>query len=307
MFSIEQRNGPCSPLLERRRTGFGVGHLTLRRRTHARVVPSHPRHHGMNFQPLLLVRVNRSWVIGGLLVGISLGGLFDGILLHQVLQWHHLLSLVESQSVQDIRTQIMADGLFHVLMYVLACIGLLLLWRSNRSHAQARSSALLGITLLGFSIWQFVDVILFHWIFRIHRIRVDVDNPLVWDVGWMLVFGLPTAAASLWLLSRAGKEPPPHTGIASGALTSVLLISALVSLLPTGKSDFVVAIFAPSITPSGAFKAIAASGAQIIWAHESGSIIALNMGSAAKALPLYASGAILVSATFAPCLGRLRG
>src|SRR3954466_15840172 len=176
----------------------------------------------------------RLW--GALLVGISLGGLFDGILLHQVLQWHHLLSLVESQSVQDIRTQIMADGLFHVLMYVLVCIGLLLLWRSNRSHAQARSSALLGITLLGFGIWQFVDVILFHWIFRIHRIRVDVENPLVWDVGGMLVFGLPTAAASLWLLSRAGKEPPSHTGIASGALTSVLLISALVSLLPTGKS-----------------------------------------------------------------------
>jgi uncharacterized membrane protein len=260
----------------------------------------------MNFQPLLLVRANRSWAVGGLLVGISLGGLFDGILLHQVLQWHHLLSLVESQSVQDIRTQIMADGLFHVLMYVLACIGLLLLWRSNRSHAQARSSALLGITLLGFGIWQFVDVILFHWIFRIHRIRVDVDNPLVWDVGWMLVFGLPTAAASLWLLSRGGKEQRSNTGTASGALTSIVLISALVSLLPTGKSDAVVAIFAPSITPSGAFNAIAASGAQIIWAHESGSIVALNMGSAATALPLYESGAILVNGTLAPCVGRLR-
>src|SRR3954449_1019771 len=246
-------------------------------------------------------------MFGAILLGVALGGLFDGILLHQVLQWHHLLSLLESQSVQDIRVQIMADGLFHVLMYVVACVGLLLLWRSSRLHAQARASALLGITLLGFGIWQFVDVILFHWVFRIHRIRIDVDNPLVWDAGWMLVFGLPTAAASLWLLSRGGKEPPSHTGIASGALTSVLLISAVISLRPTGKSDAVVAIFAPSITPSGAFNAIAASGAQIIWAHESGSIIALNMASAAKALPLYASGAILVSATFAPCLGRLRG
>src|SRR5436305_14862602 len=96
-------------------------------------------------------RSKRCW--GAALLGISLGGLFDGILLHQVLQWHHLLSLVESQSVQDIRTQIMADGLFHVLMYVLACIGLLLLSRSHRSPAQARSSALLGITSLGLRIW----------------------------------------------------------------------------------------------------------------------------------------------------------
>lgn len=29
-------------------------------------------------------------------IGFSLGGFFDGILLHQVLQWHHLLSRVRS-------------------------------------------------------------------------------------------------------------------------------------------------------------------------------------------------------------------
>jgi uncharacterized membrane protein len=263
----------------------------------------------MNFQPLLFVRANRSWAAGGLLVGISLGGLFDGILLHQVLQWHHLLSLVESQSVQDIRTQIMADGLFHVLMYVLACFGLLLLWRANRSHLQARASALLGITLLGFGIWQFVDVILFHWIIRIHRIRVEVDNPLAWDVGWIIIFGVPAVAASLWVLSRGRKQPPSATGslrTASGTLTSVVLMFVAISILPIGKSDTTLAIFEPSITPSRAFSAIAESGARILWAHGSGSIVALKMGVETTTLPLYASGAILVSGTLAPCVGWLR-
>ncbi|MGD9755596.1 MAG: DUF2243 domain-containing protein, partial [Acidimicrobiia bacterium] len=28
----------------------------------------------------------------GLLIGIGLGGFVDGIVLHQVLQWHHLLT-----------------------------------------------------------------------------------------------------------------------------------------------------------------------------------------------------------------------
>ena len=32
----------------------------------------------------------------GLWVGLSLGGFFDGILLHQILQWHHLLSGVDA-------------------------------------------------------------------------------------------------------------------------------------------------------------------------------------------------------------------
>jgi uncharacterized membrane protein len=27
-----------------------------------------------------------------LLLGIGLGGFFDGIVLHQILQWHHMLS-----------------------------------------------------------------------------------------------------------------------------------------------------------------------------------------------------------------------
>lgn len=50
----------------------------------------------------------------GLSLGFGLGGFFDGILLHQVLQWHHLLSGVEQAHV-DIRVLIMTDGLFHVL------------------------------------------------------------------------------------------------------------------------------------------------------------------------------------------------
>ena len=31
-------------------------------------------------------------VSAGILFGLGLGGFFDGIVLHQVLQWHHMLS-----------------------------------------------------------------------------------------------------------------------------------------------------------------------------------------------------------------------
>lgn len=48
----------------------------------------------------------------GYLLGFGLGGFFDGILLHQVLQWHHLLINVKSPFFQDIKNQILADGCF---------------------------------------------------------------------------------------------------------------------------------------------------------------------------------------------------
>lgn len=47
----------------------------------------------------------------GLALGFGFGGFFDGILLHQILQWHHLLSGLEGAR-WDIRVLIMTDGLF---------------------------------------------------------------------------------------------------------------------------------------------------------------------------------------------------
>ena len=68
-------------------------------------------------------------IAAAFVLGIGLGGFFDGILLHQVLQWHHLLSLVPGEAFRDLGTQILADGLFHVLMYGVTAAGLWMLWR----------------------------------------------------------------------------------------------------------------------------------------------------------------------------------
>jgi uncharacterized membrane protein len=73
----------------------------------------------------------RRLALAGGILGFALGGFFDGILLHQVLQWHHFLSLVEGEAYRDIRTQILADGLFHVAVYAVASVGLWLLWRGR--------------------------------------------------------------------------------------------------------------------------------------------------------------------------------
>jgi len=57
---------------------------------------------------------------GAFILGFAFGAFFDGILLHQILQWHHLLSLAQGASFRDMRMQILADGLFHMACYFLA-------------------------------------------------------------------------------------------------------------------------------------------------------------------------------------------
>jgi uncharacterized membrane protein len=66
---------------------------------------------------------------GGILLGIGFGGFFDGILLHQVLQWHHLLTGTGDHpdtTVAGLEDNTLADGLFHVLTLVAALAGLFL-------------------------------------------------------------------------------------------------------------------------------------------------------------------------------------
>ncbi|MDB5893022.1 MAG: hypothetical protein JWQ88_553 [Rhodoferax sp.] len=141
---------------------------------------------------------------GGLLLGVAASGFFDGILLHQLLQWHHLLSAVSAPGRADIERQILADGWFHVLMYGLAALSLWLLWRARGALAGAVADRSLLVQLLwGFGLWNVLDALLFHWLLGLHRVRMDSTQPLAWDIGWLLLTGGLPIALARWL-GRAG-------------------------------------------------------------------------------------------------------
>ncbi|CAA7624006.1 DUF2243 domain-containing protein [Magnetospirillum sp. UT-4] len=135
------------------------------------------------------------------LLGFALGGFFDGILLHQILQWHHLLSGLESGGFARIEGQILADGLFHLLMYAVAAVGLALLWLARDEFAQA-GRGVFALLLMGFGGWHGLDAVVSHWLLGIHRIRMDTEVPLAYDLAWVAVFGLLPFLAGAWLLRR---------------------------------------------------------------------------------------------------------
>ncbi|MGF6227617.1 putative membrane protein [Inquilinus ginsengisoli] len=116
------------------------------------------------------MRSSTKWSVA---LGFALGGFFDGILLHQILQWHHLLSLVPG--IGDLRMQVLWDGYFHALMYVIAAVAIWGLWRV---HLTVTGRPLFGAVLIGFGLWHVVDAVLAHWVLGIHRIRIDSASPL---------------------------------------------------------------------------------------------------------------------------------
>jgi len=249
----------------------------------------------------------RRLALAGGILGFALGGFFDGILLHQVLQWHHFLSLVEGEAYRDIRTQILADGLFHVAVYMVAAVGLWLLWRGRAGFTgNGADRRLLGAVLLGFGIWQFADVVLIHWVTGIHRIRVGVDNPLAYDIGWMVVFGVPTFLAGLWLWrSRDGGDlgGARRPAVAAALALTVMVAGPVAALPPPGVTTTMV-LFRPGTGAADAFAAVAALEGRVLWADRSGELLAVDLGEPRRGWQLYGQGALLVSTSslIAGCL-----
>jgi uncharacterized membrane protein len=242
----------------------------------------------------------RSLLRAGLVLGFALGGFLDGILLHQVLQWHHLLSLVPGNALRDLRVQVLADGGFHVLMYIIASLGLWMLWRSRAALTGTGTDLrLVASVLLGFGIWQFTDVILFHWLIGIHRIRVDVPNPLLWDLGWLAIFGVPAVLAAWWVDSRRDRDSGPPRGrngsrVAAGLSVLVLSAAPLAAVAPAARGGATLVVFRPGLGAAASFAAVAAVDGRVLWADASGEVLAIEASPGTGAWPLVRRGAVMV-------------
>ncbi|AEG91161.1 DUF2243 domain-containing protein [Ramlibacter tataouinensis] len=230
----------------------------------------------------------------GFLLGLALGGFFDGILLHQVLQWHHLLSGLDDGPLRDLRLQILADGLFHAAMYLVAAAGLLLLWRARAALGQAGAGRrLLAAVLAGFGGWHVLDTLLSHWLTGIHRVRMDVADPLPWDLLWLALFGLLPLAAAAWL--RRGAARGPGAGVAAVAVAALAVVAGLQAAQPPAGGDDLLVVFRPGVGAAQAMAVLGRIDARVVWTDRGGAVWAVKASPQAPVGPLYRGGALLVS------------
>ena len=149
----------------------------------------------------------------GLLLGIGLGGFVDGILLHQVLQWHHMLTGElghPASTVVGLEVNTFWDGIFHAGTWIAVAVGIFVLReRTSRHRSGANGSALLGWMFVGWGLFNLVEGLVDQQILGIHHVRDDLGGPLVWDIGF-LVFGALLAIGGLLLLRwvQARRDPP---------------------------------------------------------------------------------------------------
>lgn len=141
---------------------------------------------------------------GGLVLGLGLGGFLDGIVLHQIMQWHNMGSAIVPPTTMEAMAQNMRwDGLFHLATLVLTLIGVIALWNEGR-HGTAPPTlrVLAGQMLLGWGIFNFVEGLVDHHLLHLHHVR---DLPMhVPAYDWVFLAGGGLGLIVIgWLMARA--------------------------------------------------------------------------------------------------------
>jgi uncharacterized membrane protein len=130
----------------------------------------------------------RPLIVAGIVLGIGQGGFFDGIVFHQLLQWHHMLTNIEtSQTVAGLELNTIGDGLFHLFDWLMTLTGIFLLWRALKREDVARSTqTFIGSLLVGAGVFNVVEGIIDHHILQLHHVKPG-SNELAWDLSFILV------------------------------------------------------------------------------------------------------------------------
>ena len=160
----------------------------------------------------------RGWP--ALVMGLGLGGFVDGIVLHQILQWHHMISDTDGNpvtTVEGLKANTTADGFFHAVTWLLvlaAALAMLTLWRSGRPAPPWRSTV--GLLLAGWGLFNLVEGVIDHMVLGVHHVRDDLGGPMSWDIAF-LVLGALLVAVGAALHSSA--QPRTDAARADSAVT----------------------------------------------------------------------------------------
>jgi uncharacterized membrane protein len=182
-------------------TGGRIWRLLLAESGHQSLALSHRaagrRHRLRQAEPEM---TRRPLIAAGLLLGIGLGGFVDGIVFHQLLQLHNMLSAVlPTDTLVNAKINMVWDGVFHLLTWLMTVLGIATLWRAGtRGDTPWSGRTLVGAMLNGWGTFNLIEGVIDHHILGIHHVveRLHLSGfdyaflaagLLLMAVGWLLL------------------------------------------------------------------------------------------------------------------------
>ncbi|WP_276167369.1 DUF2243 domain-containing protein [Zobellia alginiliquefaciens] len=120
-------------------------------------------------------------------MGIGIGGFIDGILLHQILQWHGIVSnKLPIDTVVGKSVNMFWDGIFHVVTLSAVFIGIASLVRLlKRKNINPSINLFWGGLSAGWGIFNLVEGLIHHHILKLHNVHEFSDNQDIWNYGFL--------------------------------------------------------------------------------------------------------------------------
>lgn len=124
-----------------------------------------------------------------MILGIGLGGFIDGIWLHQILQWHEMLSnKVPVDTLMGKNVNMFWDGIFHFFCLGVVLTGIILLWKLLfRRDVNKSKKLFIGGLLLGWGLFNIVEGVIDHHLLKLHFVRQISANPGLWNILFLAI------------------------------------------------------------------------------------------------------------------------
>lgn len=146
-------------------------------------------------------------ISAGLFLGIGLGGFADGILFHQILQTHNMLSArIPVVDLVSAKINMTWDGYFHAAVWAITLIGVYLLFKAGGRNDTAWSGKMLAGSMLGgWGLFNLVEGLIDHQILGIHHLMEYAIAKLPYDLAF-LASGVILVIAGWMLIHASGQR-----------------------------------------------------------------------------------------------------
>jgi uncharacterized membrane protein len=118
------------------------------------------------------VMTTRPLISAGILLGIGLGGLLNGILMNQIFQLHSMFSArLPQDQIAMVKESMVWDGIIHLFSWMITGIAVLVLWNAMMQHDIMRSGRIVaGAFIAGWGIFNSAEGLINHHFLEVHHI-----------------------------------------------------------------------------------------------------------------------------------------
>jgi uncharacterized membrane protein len=116
--------------------------------------------------------VTKPLIRAGIFAGIGMGGFLDGIVFHQILQFHNMLTArLPKDSIANVEINMFWDGLFHSFTWIMTVIAFILLFRARHvPNLLWSGQVFIGACFFGWGLFNFVEGLIDHHLLHLHHV-----------------------------------------------------------------------------------------------------------------------------------------